>query len=84
MTLVFDFLCWVAAVALFVKFGLTVAEKWGMLEWLQLHAPNEFFHKLFACNFCQSFWFGLFLSTLLAIFVDWRLIFIPFFSSSLR
>lgn len=84
MILVIEFVCFVALVAMAVKFAITLAEKWGILEWLQLHAPNEFLHKLFSCNFCQSFWLGLCLSLLLAIFVDWRLIFIPFFSSSLR
>ena len=84
MISVIEFVCFVALVAMAVKFAITLAEKWGILEWLQLHAPNEFLHKLFSCNFCQSFWLGLCLSLLLAIFVDWRLIFIPIFSSSLR
>lgn len=84
MISVIEFVCFVALVAMAVKFAITLAEKWGILEWLQLHAPNEFLHKLFSCNFCQSFWLGLCLSFLLAIFVDWRLIFIPIFSSSLR
>lgn len=83
MTII-DYICYVALVSMLVKFCLTIAEKWGILERLQLHAPNEFFHKLFSCNFCQSFWLGLCLSIFLAIFIDWRLIFIPFFSSSLR
>ena len=84
MISVIEFVCFVALVAMAVKFAITLAEKWGILEWLQLHAPNEFLHKLFSCNFCQSFWLGLCLSFLLAIFVDWRLIFVPIFSSSLR
>lgn len=84
MISVFEFICFVVLVALAVKFMLTLAEKWNILDWLQLHAPNDFFHKLFTCNFCQSWWLGVCLSILLAIFVDWRLIFVPFFSSSLR
>jgi hypothetical protein len=78
------FVCYVGLVAMAVKFMLTLAEKWNILSWLQAHAPNEFFHKLFTCNFCQSWWLGVFLSVLLAVFIDWRLIFIPIFSSSLR
>ena len=84
MVSLINYICYIALVAMAVKFCLTIAEKWEIIEWLQLHAPNEFFHKLFSCNFCQSFWLGLCLSFLLAIFVDWRLIFIPIFSSSLR
>lgn len=84
MVSLINYICCIALVAMAVKFCLTIAEKWGILEWLQLHAPNEFIHKLFSCNFCQSFWLGLCLSFLLAVFVDWRLIFIPIFSSSLR
>lgn len=79
-----EYICYVALVALCTKFILTLAEKWGVLEWIQVNAPNEFFYKLSTCNFCQSFWVGLCLSILLAIFVDWVLIFIPIFSSSLR
>lgn len=84
MISVIEYICYVAIVAMAVKFALTLAEKWGILSWLQAHAPNDFFHKLFTCNFCQSFWLGLSLSILLAIFVDWRLVFIPILSSSLR
>lgn len=84
MISVFDFVCWTLLVAAAVKFMLTLAEKWGILEWLQMNAPSEFFHKLFTCNFCQSFWLGLCLSILIAIFVDWPLILVPIFSSSLR
>lgn len=81
---VFEYICYIAIVAMAVKFILTLADKWGILEWFQVNAPNEFFYKLATCNFCQSFWVGLCLSILLAIFVDWVLIFIPIFSSSLR
>lgn len=81
---ILNFLCYVVCVALAVKFMLTIAEKWGILEWLQAHAPNEFFHKLFTCNFCQSWWLGVCLSILLGIFVDWHLFFVPIFSSSIR
>ena len=49
----------VVLVALFVKFLRTLAEKWGILSYLQAHAPNDFLYKLFSCEFCQSFWLGL-------------------------
>lgn len=71
-------------VALFVKFLRTLAEKWGIWEWLQAHSPNDFLYKLFSCEFCQSFWLGTCLGILLGIFVDWHLIFVGIFSSNLR
>lgn len=81
---ILNFICYVVCVALSVKFILTLAEKWGILAWLQANAPNDFFHQLFTCNFCQSWWLGVCLSILLGIFVDWHLFFLPIFSSSLR
>lgn len=79
-----DFVCYTALVALVVKFILTIADKWGIIEWCQLHAPNDFLEKLARCNFCQSFWLGVIICIPLAILVDWPLIFIPICSSSLR
>ena len=79
-----DFVCWVLLVALLVMFLRTLAIKWGILEYLQVNAPNEFLHKLFTCSFCQSFWLALFICIFLAIFVKWYLIFIPLFSAPIR
>ena len=84
MISIIEFAIYVALVAMLVKFAITLAEKWDILPWLQAHAPNKFFFKLFSCNFCQSFWLGMIVCVFLAIFVDWRLIFVPFFSSTLR
>ena len=79
-----DFVCWVLLVALLVMFLRTLAEKWGILEFLQVNAPNEFLHKLFTCSVWESFWLGKPISVLLAIFVHWYLIFVPFFSCNIR
>lgn len=79
-----DYLVIVVMVALFVKFIRTLAEKWGILGWLQAHAPNDFLYKLFSCEFCQSWWLGLAISIVLGVLIDWRLIFVPFFSSNIR
>lgn len=79
-----EFICYVFAVACAVMFLRTLAEKWGILEKLQVSAPNEFFHKLFTCEFCQSFWLGMGISAVLALTVHWWLIFVPFFSSVIR
>lgn len=80
-----EFAVAVALVALAVKFLRTLAEKWGILEWLQVHAPNEFLHKLFTCSFCQSFWLGLAICVVLVVFgapLYW--LSIPIFSCNLR
>ncbi len=79
-----DYLVAVVLVALLVKFVRTLAEKWGILGWLQAHAPNDFLYKLFSCEFCQSFWLGLAFSLVLAVFIDWRFVFVPLFSSNIR
>lgn len=79
-----EFVCFVLLVALAVMFLRTLAMKWGILEWLQFNAPNEFFHKLFTCDFCQSFWLGMGICLFLAIFVHWYLIFVPIFSCNIR
>lgn len=79
-----EFVIYIILVALAVNFLRTLAMKWGILEYLQVNAPNEFFHKLFTCDFCQSFWLGMAICVLLAISVHWYLIFVPIFSSVIR
>ena len=37
-----EFICWVAVVALIAAFALSLADKWGIIEYLQVHAPNYF------------------------------------------
>ena len=61
------FVCWVAAVALAVAFLLNIAVKWKILEWLQVHAPNDFFGKLFNCKFCCSWWVSVLISLTLCV-----------------
>lgn len=79
-----EFVCWVLLVALLVMFVRTLGAKWGVWEYLQVNAPNDFIYKLLSCDFCLSFWLALSVSVLLAIFVHWYLIFIPIFSASIR
>lgn len=77
-----DFFCWIAIVALAAAFFLSLAAKWGWIEWLQVHAPNDFLHKLFSCKFCCSFWVGLGISLTLCIATgQWVLLSIPIFST---
>lgn len=79
-----EFLIWVTLISLAAAFALSVATKWGVLEWLQVHAPNEFFNKLLNCNFCCSFWIGLILSGVLAIVTGhWYILLCPICSTIL-
>lgn len=74
----------VGLVALWVKFVLTLMEKWGIREWLQIHTSG-FFHKLFICDFCCSFHIGMASCILLAILAKEPLFLaIPIFSCNLR
>lgn len=59
-----QFAFYTAVVALVAAFGLTILKKWGVVEWVQVHG-NDFFAKMFNCDFCLSFWAGV----VLAIFV---------------
>ena len=75
----------VVLVALFVKFLRTLAEKWGILSYLQAHAPNDFLYKRFSCEFCQSFWLGLGVCIVLVLLgapIYW--LSIPVFSCNIR
>lgn len=76
------FVSWVAVVALLAAFALSLASKWGWLEWLQVNAPNEFFNKLFNCKFCCSWWMGVVISlTLLLATGQWMLLAVPLCST---
>lgn len=79
-----DFLCWCIVVGLLAAWMLTIADKWGWREWLQVHAPNDFFYKLFMCNFCCSWWLGVVISlTLLAVTGQWALLAVPTISTTI-
>lgn len=45
----------IVLVALLAAFLLTLLRKWGVIEWVQVHG-NEFFAKMFNCDFCLSWW----------------------------
>lgn len=73
-----DFLCWVAVVAFAAAFLLGLAVKWHWLEWLQVHAPNDFFGKLFNCKFCCSWWVSVAISLTLCLATgQWVLLAVP-------
>lgn len=79
---VIDFVCWVAVVSLLAAFLLSLAVKWGILEWLQVHAPNEFLSKLFNCKFCCSWWVSVVISLTLCVATgQWVFLAVPFCST---
>lgn len=79
-----EFLCWGIVVALFAAWLLILADKWGIREWLQVHAPNDFLYKLFMCNFCCSFHLCVVISlTLLAATAQWQMLLLPFISTTI-
>lgn len=45
----------IIVVALIAAFVLTLLRKWGVIEWVQIHG-NNFFSKMFNCDFCLSWW----------------------------
>jgi len=79
-----EFVCWIVVVSLAVKFLRTLGEKWRVFEWIQINSDNELVCEWARCGFCQSFWIGLAICLILAIFVHWWLIFIPPLSCNLR
>lgn len=82
MVTVIEFACWTGVVALAAAFFLSLAVKWGWLEWAQIHAPNEFLEKLLNCKFCCSWWTGVIISLTLCVMTGhWYLIAVPICST---
>ena len=76
------FLCWVAVVSLATAFSLALLQKWGWVEWMQVHAPTDFFYRLFSCKFCLSWWVSVFISLSLCVVLwDWTLVAVPICST---
>ncbi len=75
---IIEFACWVAVVALAAAFLLSLATKWKWIEWLQVHAPNDFLYELFSCKFCCSWWVSVIISLTLSIATgEWLLMAVP-------
>lgn len=78
-----EFIYYTVVVALIAAFGLSLLRKWGVIEWVQVHG-NDFFAKMFNCDFCLSFWLGLALSILcVCITGNPTLLLVPFCSTML-
>lgn len=76
-----NFVLYTAVVALLAAFGLTLLKKWGVVEWVQVHG-NDFFVKMFNCDFCLSFWAGVALSLIFAVVTgNPTLLLVPFCST---
>ena len=42
-------------VAMLAAFVVTLAKKWGLVEYMQVHG-NDLFSRMANCDFCLSFW----------------------------
>ena len=61
-----------------VAFIMSLMLKWEIIKWLQLHAPNKFFDKLFRCNLCMIFWITMGISICLSVyFWSWIFLLLP-------
>lgn len=71
----------VAFIALSAAFIITLLNKWGIIEYVQVHG-NDFFSKMFRCDFCLSFWCGVILAFVWALATgDIRVLAAPLFST---
>lgn len=76
-----DFILYVLSVSLFTSFILSLLQKWGVIEWVQVHG-NKLFSEMFRCNFCLSFWISLIISVIIVLLTgNVLLLFIPFCST---
>lgn len=70
-------------VAFAAAFVLLLLQKWGVIEYVQVHG-NDSFSEMFRCNFCLSWWTGCFFAVLFAIMLgDGYFLLIPVFSTAL-
>lgn len=78
-----NFVLYVIVVALLAAFVITLCDKWGVIEWVQVHG-NRFFAKMFHCQFCLSWWVAVVLSVIMAaISGNPLLLLVPFCSTML-
>ena len=77
------FLAWVLIVATVAAFFLSLLKKWGVIEYVQVHG-NDFFCKMFNCNFCLSWWMCVVLSVIIAMIAgNFLILLTPFCSTVL-
>ena len=49
------YVCVMIFTACLSSWVICLLRKVGFIEWVQVHG-NDFFHKLFSCDFCLSWW----------------------------
>lgn len=75
------FIEYIFCVAMLAAFLITLAKKWGFVEYLQVHG-NSFFSSMANCDFCLSFWVTCILCVVLfAATGNASLLVVPFFST---
>ena len=52
-----------------ISFIIIVANKWNIIDYIQLYSKHDIVVKLFSCNFCLSFWIA-FISVTLTIIIN--------------
>ena len=63
---------------------LTLAKKWGIIEWCQIHVTQPTLNQLFRCDFCMSWWTAWVLTAaLFCITGDSHTLIIPFVSTTI-
>lgn len=76
-----EFLVSVVLIGLACSFVLTLAGKWGIVEWLQMHG-TELISKAANCRFCLSWWTNLIVCCVIAVATkDCSYLGVPFFST---
>lgn len=79
-----EFIGWGVIVCGLTAFVMSLLNKWGIIEWIQVHATNDFIHRLSSCHFCCSWWCGLIIATTFAAVTgEWRLIFLPMVTTNI-
>lgn len=71
----------VCLIALGCAFIISLADKWRIVEWLQLHG-TELISKAANCRFCLSWWTNLLVCCVIAVATkDCSFLGVPFFST---
>lgn len=76
-----NFLSMLAAVSALSAFAILLADKWRILEMLQVRAP-KLIAQMAGCKFCLSWWCSVSLTAILYLcYEDTTLFLIPFMST---
>lgn len=63
------FLISIILIALASAFVLTLAYKWGVIEWMQVHG-DKIISQMANCDFCLSFWSNVIVYMVVMLVVD--------------